>query len=83
MNKYICHEIFLDTIIDGLKYFHDENNLNNGIECIIELIERMKNLSNSIWQNILRLKHKMIFKLIKNEYSQVKTRIFVSKFIVQ
>ena len=81
MNKCICNEIFLDTIIDGLKYLNDD--IDDGIECIMELIDRMKKSSNVIWENILRLKHKYVFKLIKKEFFRTKTRILVSKLIVQ
>jgi hypothetical protein len=81
MNKSINDEKFLDAIIDGLKVYNE--NLEDGIECIMELIERMKKISNKNWKNILRLKQKMIFKLAIKEYSQLETRILVAKLIVQ
>jgi len=81
MNKTLNDEKFLDAIIDGLKVYNE--NLEDGIECIMELIERMKKISNKNWKNILRLKQKIIFKLAMKEYSQLETRILVAKLIVQ
>jgi hypothetical protein len=78
LNKQIHNEQFLDAIIDGLK-----ENINDGIECILELIERMKKYSNKNWKNILRLKQKFIYKLANQDYSQIQTRILVAKLIVQ
>lgn len=81
LNKNISDERFLDPIIDGLKDFNDD--IQESIECIVELIERMKNNSNKNWKNILRLKQKLIFKLTYREYSQIQTRILLAKFIVR
>jgi hypothetical protein len=81
LNKKIHDERFLDAIIDGLKDFNDD--IEQGIECIMELIERMKKLSNKNWKNILRLKQKIIFKLANKDYSQIQTRILVAKLIVR
>jgi hypothetical protein len=81
LNKEIHDEGFLDAIIDGLKDFNE--NIELGIECIMELIERMKKISNKNWKNILRLKQKMIFKLANKDYSQIPTRILVAKLIVR
>jgi len=81
LKKEIHDEKFLDAIIDGLKDFND--NIDESIECIMELIERMKKISNKNWKNILRLKQKMIFKLANKDYSQLQTRILIAKFIVQ
>jgi hypothetical protein len=81
MNKEINDERFLDAIIDGLKDFNDD--IDEGIECIMELIERMKNISNKNWKNVFRLKQKMIFKLATKDYSQIQTRILVAKLIVR
>ena len=54
LNKEIHDERFLDAIIDGLKDFNE--NIEDSIECIMELIEHMKKVSNKNWKNILRLK---------------------------
>ncbi|CAF1560592.1 unnamed protein product [Rotaria sp. Silwood1] len=81
MNKEINNEQYLDTIIDGLKELND--NIEQGIECIMELIDRMKKISNKNWKNILRLKQKILFKLANKDYSQLETRIIVGKLIVQ
>jgi hypothetical protein len=81
LNKEIHDEGFLDAIIDDLKDFNE--NIELGIECIMELIERMKKISNKNWKNILRLKQKMIFKLANKDYSQIPTRILVAKLIVR
>ncbi|UJR08114.1 hypothetical protein I4U23_012391 [Adineta vaga] len=80
-NQNVIDDKFLDAIIDGLQVFDD--NLEEGIECIMELIERMKKISNKNWKNILRLKQKLIFKLTGKEYTQVSTRILVAKLIVR
>lgn len=79
-NKDIHDEKFLDAIIDGLKDFNDDN-IEDAIECLMKLIERMKKVSNKNWKNILRLKQKMIFKLTNKEYP--KTQTLISKFIVR
>ena len=47
-NRQIYHEQFLDAIIDGLKQLN-ENNINDSIECIMELIDRMKKTSEQNW----------------------------------
>ncbi len=39
-----------------------EENMEEAIECILELIERMKKFKNKNWKNILRLKQKIILK---------------------
>ena len=77
INKEIEDERFLDTIIDGLKILNE--NISEGIECIMELIDRMNKISNKNWKNILRLKQKKIFKLAKKNYSQIS----VAKLIVR
>lgn len=81
INNQINDERFLDTIIDGLKIFNE--NIEEPIECIIELINRMKKISNDNWKNILRLKQKMIFKLIKQDQLNLENRILVAKLILQ
>jgi hypothetical protein len=81
INKEINDDRFLDAIIDGLKDFNE--NIDEGIECIMELIERMKKVSNKNWKNILRLKQKLIFKLANKDYSQTETRILVAKLLVR
>ncbi|CAF3417994.1 unnamed protein product [Rotaria sp. Silwood2] len=81
MNKDVNDEQFLDAIIDGLKELND--NIEQGIECIMELIDRMNKISNKNWKNILRLKQKILFKLINKDYSKLSSRILVSKLIVQ
>ncbi|CAF0988647.1 unnamed protein product [Adineta ricciae] len=80
-NPNITDEKYLDAIVDGLKVFEDD--LEQAIECILELIERMKKVSNKNWKNVLRLKQKLIFKLIGKEYAAVTTRILVAKLIVR
>ena len=72
MNKNIDDERYLDAMIDGLKSLED---LEQGIECVMELIERMKKSS----KNILRLKQKIIFKLAKKDQQP----ILLAKLIVQ
>ncbi|CAF3960709.1 unnamed protein product, partial [Rotaria sordida] len=81
INKEVNNEQFLDTIIDGLKELND--NIEQGIECIMELIDRMEKISNKNWKNILRLKQKILFKLAYKDYSQSQTRIIVAKLIVR
>ncbi|CAF1511498.1 unnamed protein product, partial [Adineta steineri] len=81
VNENINDEKFLDAIIDGLKVYNE--NLEDGIECIMILIERMKKISNKNWKNILRLKQKIILKLATKEYSEIQTRILVAKLIVR
>ncbi|CAF3637003.1 unnamed protein product [Rotaria socialis] len=80
-NKEVNDERFLDTIIDALKEFQD--NIEESIECAMELIDRMKKISNKNWKNIIRLKQKILFKLANKDYSQTQTRILVAKLIVQ
>ncbi len=82
LNKKIHDEQFLNAIIDGLKDFNNDD-IEQGIECIMELIERMKKILNKNWKNILRLKQKMIFKLANKDYLQIQTRILVAKLIVR
>ncbi|CAF3991334.1 unnamed protein product [Rotaria magnacalcarata] len=80
-NKEVNDERFLDTIIDALNEFQD--NIEESIECVRELIDRMKKTSNKNWKNIIRLKQKILFKLANKDYSQTQTRILVAKLIVQ
>jgi hypothetical protein len=81
VNLEISDERFLDTIIDGLKELNE--NIEEGIECIMELINRMKKISNKNWKNILRLKQKNIFKLATKDYPQPQTKILVANMIVR
>ena len=81
LNEKLYHEQFLDTIIDGLQELND--NIEDAIECIMELIDRMKKISDENWKHILRLKQKILFKLVKKDYSRVQTRILVAKLIVR
>ena len=81
LDQTIHDERYLDAIIDGLKYLSDE--LDHGLECALELIERMKHHSNKNWKNILRLKQKLLFKLTKKDYPEMSTRILVAKLLVQ
>ena len=70
---------FLDLILDHLKDLNEA--LPQGIECILELIDRAKKASNTDWKNLLRLKQKHVFRLIKTDYPRVQTRILVAKLI--
>lgn len=76
-DKNINDERYLDAMIDGLKSL--ENDLEQGIECAMELIERMKRSSDKHWKNILRLKQKIILKLAKKDHQP----ILLAKLIVQ
>jgi hypothetical protein len=80
-NKQVNDERFLDTIIDTLKEFQDT--IEESIECVMELIDRMKKISNKNWKNIIRLKQKILFELANKDYSPTQTRILVAKLIVQ
>ncbi|CAF1662528.1 unnamed protein product [Rotaria magnacalcarata] len=59
------------------------DNIEESIEYVMELIDRMKKTSNKDWKNIIKLKQKILFKLANKDYSQTQTRILVAKLIVQ
>ena len=80
-NRTLADGRVFELIVDSLRELDDD--LEEGIRCALELIDRMKRNGNKEWKTSLRLKQKLVWKLAGDDYPTESTRLLVAKFLLR